>query len=347
MSERGRLTSDVGPWGALPAWLYACCGHTAIALFGLLAARYADTDGVAFPSRNRMAADLRCSTSTVDRAVAELIAAGGLEKLPRLDEDGAQTSNLYRLRYTRPVGVWNDGQEEPAPRSSGPTGDDGGHHGSSPPLITGAAPPSSPVQPDPDPSEPDPVNQKERERAGRAADAAAPTPTAQAEAAGKDSTVESEESPEEPRALQPGLGSAEPDGLLEALVAEFGAQDGGAQAGGARHVAEGLALLRACGRPRRRGQQHGPGLSDDEVREMLTAVAAEMGVERRMVWEAMVAAANGDAAHKWSNPRLGIRNAAKLKVNDWKQRRGGRHAAATSANDPRRIRTGRGWTPPA
>src|SRR3990167_7788821 len=51
MSERGRLTSDVGPWGALPAWLYACCGHTAIALFGLLAARYADTDGVAFPSQ--------------------------------------------------------------------------------------------------------------------------------------------------------------------------------------------------------------------------------------------------------------------------------------------------------
>lgn len=48
-----------------------------------------------YPSHKTIAADNKCSVSTVKRAIAELIKAGYIEKVNRRRSNGAKTSNIY------------------------------------------------------------------------------------------------------------------------------------------------------------------------------------------------------------------------------------------------------------
>lgn len=97
------MKSDIGRYGIMPEWLLREVQNgTAIRLFGLLAAAYADREGSCWPSRTRLAADLGASKDTVDRAISDLEAAGALEIEHRIGADGAYTSNLYRLVFTQP-----------------------------------------------------------------------------------------------------------------------------------------------------------------------------------------------------------------------------------------------------
>jgi hypothetical protein len=96
------IASDIGRYGIVPEWLIDSVSGKAIRLFAKLAAAYADREGVCWPSRSRLAQDLKASLKTVDRALQELQAAGALEVVARWDAEGDRTSNLYRLHFARP-----------------------------------------------------------------------------------------------------------------------------------------------------------------------------------------------------------------------------------------------------
>lgn len=51
-----------------------------------------------YPSHKRIAADTKCSVSTVKRAINELIKAGYIEKRNRRRSNGAKTSNIYMCK---------------------------------------------------------------------------------------------------------------------------------------------------------------------------------------------------------------------------------------------------------
>lgn len=86
----------------IPEWLlHADISANAIRLYGILN-RYANSNGHAWPSRKTIAAAMKCSTATVDRARDELVDAGALTVHQRLSDAGDPTSNLYIL-HTRPV----------------------------------------------------------------------------------------------------------------------------------------------------------------------------------------------------------------------------------------------------
>ena len=48
-----------------------------------------------YPSHKTIAADTKCSVSTVKRAIAELVNAGYIVKINRRRPNGAKTSNIY------------------------------------------------------------------------------------------------------------------------------------------------------------------------------------------------------------------------------------------------------------
>ena len=48
-----------------------------------------------YPTHKRIAADTKCSVSTVKRAINELVEKGHLEKINRRRSNGAKTSNVY------------------------------------------------------------------------------------------------------------------------------------------------------------------------------------------------------------------------------------------------------------
>jgi hypothetical protein len=70
----------------------------AVRVYALLR-RYSDRDGGAWPSRRRMAAQLRISRGTLDRRLAELVEAEFLVVEARY-RNGARTTNLYRFPWT-------------------------------------------------------------------------------------------------------------------------------------------------------------------------------------------------------------------------------------------------------
>ena len=55
-------------------------------------------DGTCFPSIPTVSRDTGLSEATVKRAIGDLIAAGWLQKEPRLRRNGARSSNLYLLK---------------------------------------------------------------------------------------------------------------------------------------------------------------------------------------------------------------------------------------------------------
>ena len=58
----------------------------------------AETDGTCWPSVRRIAADLKLSRRTVQRALADLERHGFLERTHRQRPNGSLTSNFYRLK---------------------------------------------------------------------------------------------------------------------------------------------------------------------------------------------------------------------------------------------------------
>lgn len=81
----------------VPEWvLDADVSSAAIRLYAVLR-RYADRDGMCFPSRQTLAARMRCSDRTVDSAIKELLGLGALEKERRYKDDGGYTSNIYTV----------------------------------------------------------------------------------------------------------------------------------------------------------------------------------------------------------------------------------------------------------
>jgi len=94
------LRSDVR-FAIVPEWvLDAEISDRAVRLYAVLA-RHANAAGVAFPARATIARRLRCSTKSVDRALAELVAARAVTVTPRFVE-GRQTSSVYTVLAVPP-----------------------------------------------------------------------------------------------------------------------------------------------------------------------------------------------------------------------------------------------------
>ena len=86
----------------VPEWLlHADISGNAVRLYAILN-RYANSNGHAWPSRKTIAAAMKCSTATVDRARDELVQVGALTVKQRFSDAGDPTSNLYIL-HTLPV----------------------------------------------------------------------------------------------------------------------------------------------------------------------------------------------------------------------------------------------------
>jgi hypothetical protein len=115
--RRGRIVSDVGAFAIVPEWLIdSGVSDRALRTYVVLA-RYADADGVGFPSRTTLAKRVGKSVDTVDRALAELVDVGAIV-VDRRDEQGRQTTNEYRLAFVRPRGRRNaadEGRTDAAP----------------------------------------------------------------------------------------------------------------------------------------------------------------------------------------------------------------------------------------
>lgn len=71
--------------------------HRAKAVYMYLKDR-SDKNGQSWPGIKTIARELNVSTSTVKRAVDDLIRFGYMEKETRFRENGGQTSNLYMLK---------------------------------------------------------------------------------------------------------------------------------------------------------------------------------------------------------------------------------------------------------
>ena len=63
----------------------------------LLIADYVNDCGVCWPSVRRLAAEMACSRSTVQRSIESLVEQGLMEVVQRKTKAGRQTSNFYRL----------------------------------------------------------------------------------------------------------------------------------------------------------------------------------------------------------------------------------------------------------
>ena len=83
-------------WAQVPEWVLAApISDRAVRLYGLLARR-ANSDSQCFPSRRLLADQMRCSVSSVDRALEELVDAGAISRKAQF-VDNRQTVNLYTL----------------------------------------------------------------------------------------------------------------------------------------------------------------------------------------------------------------------------------------------------------
>jgi len=117
-----RVASDIGPYSIVPEWVTrAGVSDRAVRLFALLA-RYADRSDEAYPGRRTLAASLRASIDSVDRATKELVMIGAVVVKPRRDQFGDQTSNLYQLRFSAPQTGEVAAEQRPPSRSDATTG---------------------------------------------------------------------------------------------------------------------------------------------------------------------------------------------------------------------------------
>ncbi len=103
MESQDKIIAD-NFFAIIPEWLlFADISPQAVRLYGVLR-RYADRDGSCFPSRKRLASDLRMeSTKPVDRALKELVYIGAITIQHRHTEQGDLQSNLYTV-LSVPIG---------------------------------------------------------------------------------------------------------------------------------------------------------------------------------------------------------------------------------------------------
>lgn len=103
MESKDKLIAD-NFFAIIPEWvLFADISPQAVRLYGVLR-RYADRDGSCFPSRKRLATDLRMdSTKPVDKALKELQTINAITITHRYTESGDLQSNLYKV-LSLPIG---------------------------------------------------------------------------------------------------------------------------------------------------------------------------------------------------------------------------------------------------
>jgi hypothetical protein len=123
-TEPMNTASDSGPFAIIPEWLVlSSLSHGAVRLYALLGL-YADwKDGVAWPSRNTLARDLKVSKDSIDRWVKELTDAGALmveRRLAPLEGDSEvrmnQTSLYTVIRIKQEGGRTRAARGKVAPR---------------------------------------------------------------------------------------------------------------------------------------------------------------------------------------------------------------------------------------
>ncbi len=96
--------TDTGPFAIVPEWLLDTdASDRAVRLYALLG-RYADREGSSFPSRKSLAARLKCSVDSLDRARQELEETQALVVERRFTENGDPTTNRYTIRRVLPRG---------------------------------------------------------------------------------------------------------------------------------------------------------------------------------------------------------------------------------------------------
>lgn len=103
MESQDKVIAD-NFFAIIPEWvLFGDISPQAVRLYGVLR-RYADRDGSCFPSRKRLANDLRMeSTKPVDKALKELTSIGAITIEHRYTEQGDLQSNLYTV-LSSPLG---------------------------------------------------------------------------------------------------------------------------------------------------------------------------------------------------------------------------------------------------
>jgi hypothetical protein len=95
------LRHQGGAFGIVPKWLIeADISAQAVRLYAHLAQRANNETHRTWPSRKSMADACRCSVSTIDRTLDELVGLGALRVEPRRSDRGDQTSNLYTVILT-------------------------------------------------------------------------------------------------------------------------------------------------------------------------------------------------------------------------------------------------------
>lgn len=86
----------------VPEWvLDAEVSDRAVRLYCVLRRYARAADNEAWPKRATLAARMRCSIDSVDRALEELAILGAVEKRARYRNDGGRASNGYHVRWNR------------------------------------------------------------------------------------------------------------------------------------------------------------------------------------------------------------------------------------------------------
>lgn len=106
MSADHGVRTDTGPFAIVPLWLIdPRTSPRAIQLYAILAGIYADRDGVAWPSRARLAADMGVrSLNTVDATLLELGGLGAVTIERRRTTAGDNETNRYVVHRLPDVG---------------------------------------------------------------------------------------------------------------------------------------------------------------------------------------------------------------------------------------------------
>lgn len=105
MKKGDAIRSQVGPFGIVPLWFLkrVVADSGAVHLYAWLDARYGRRDGPAWPTRERLAADLGVSVKWVERKIEVLRKAEALLTERRRRDDGAVLGLEYTLVQVNPA----------------------------------------------------------------------------------------------------------------------------------------------------------------------------------------------------------------------------------------------------
>lgn len=101
MAAATHVSSEGGRFAIVPEWIILRNEPQPLRLYAWLASRYADREGVAYPSRARLATELGITTKTIDRALAALELNGSISVERRRTTGGDSDTNVYRLARMR------------------------------------------------------------------------------------------------------------------------------------------------------------------------------------------------------------------------------------------------------